>query len=548
MEIEVSIADKHKITVSTPNPDTIPFRVTNRKINLRDDSLFTHPFEPQHSTSADAVGADVTFTELKRSSIAIFRMLGFADERNPLVQSLTAYYEQTLDNSLHEIYRSPERCASEITSQISSLAESPAALQKYYGRIFDRISEEMPFFFHQEHQLGTIGFLKTHANSALPFAVAERPQLGTYKNSGRILKGTGFIYNIDFNTAFIEETHRSSVVRVLESLALSGTTGESTALLNKIAALSKIYSRVPQSIENIEGTMRQKRMSSIRCFASSLCNGVFAFAALPSFQYAHQLISDQHFFSGVTIGSFGGMLALAGVASQFCTFDRWKQAAGQYERDTRLDEFFLSKTTDVSPSLTSLVLLHALECRGSSRKETPLNPQQTKRWETLLGQVKEPQPPYTESDLNQREVTLWCDDIPFESSALDSHCEKNLVRTILSELQRISEIEVLDKNWQMIQALETAAAFTSRNQSYYCPDEFSSLMQLLPQGQFSISHQNQAGNPALINAFKQMLSFHQLDPETWAFVAKPLMAADIIEQSRASRVAARIACEELFAA
>jgi hypothetical protein len=100
----------------------------------------------------------------------------------------------------------------------------------------------------------------------------------------------------------------------------------------------------------------------------------------------------------------------------------------------------------------------------------------------------------------------------------------------------------------MIQALETAAAFTSRNQSYYCPDEFSSLMQLLPQGQFSISHQNQAGNPALINAFKQMLSFHQLDPETWAFVAKPLMAADIIEQSRASRVAARIACEELFAA
>ena len=547
MEIEVSIGGKHTLKVSTPQPGTVPFRVTKRYIDLREQSLFIHPFEPRKDTKDPTDRTVSQFIALEAKATELFRSLSFADQTNPLVQSLVTYFEKDFSHSLRELYRTPEKTSTEIAERLRVLAQDPVKLRRAYETTIERICNELPHFFLKEQQLGTACFVRNQESTTLPFNLLHGIAQDTVQDTKRRLHADGFIYNIDSNSAFIQPDKLPSLTSVLESLALSGTTGPSMGLINKLAALSLIYQRIPHSISEVAKTSQHKRTSALIFGGMTLVNGTIAVASVAAFQEALALFSNGQYLPSLLFGGLGCLGAFGSAASQVICFCEWNSTNAHYTRQSRCEQSFLDLTGDVSPSLVSVVLLHMLDCRGSSRNETPVGVGQSTRWHELL---ENSFPPVYEADgstLEQYGVTLSCDTVPFSHSDLNTPCEKHLVSTILTELHRIAEIETAEKNWQMLQAIEAAASFTLREHSCHAPEEFSAFLQILPKIQFSIAHQNPAGSPDLVRAFNEMLAFYKLDQETWSFVAQPLMAADIIEQNSTSRKAARITIEELFA-
>ena len=551
MEIEVSLQGKHKITVSSSTPGSEPFVTTDRFLNLAEESICTHPFESRNNPEPGPL-----FCSLQEKVPELFRCLSFVESSSPLVAQLIHYYECELESALQYITKPQSHSYEDVQQKAHSLALNQTNEADCYKRIIQRIIQEVPDFFAVEQKLGILPFIKSLDPKDLPFRLSKDapPHHLAPLTPHNTPHEEGVLFYRKTNRVYSQGVQLPTTEELIVSLATCGMTSKSVNVLNRIAALIRIYQAPPRGM----ACRTHEEKSPLKDYIqASLLNAALGTISLPLLYTAGTFITEGQMLAASASAWIGLTAGLLGGVFQIIAHDTW-----QREKISNLPIWLSQQTEElilhpdnVSRSLLTTVLFHTLSYRSSSREMTPIDKQQTKMWYEAIEKIRNKNP----LNLNPEEHDLMvaclvmqdamfsCDRVPFQISDLESKCADNLFSKLVQELLHIEPVKTAETSWEMIQAIESVVSFTNRGiRSNYAESDFFSSLDLLPRLRASRTSQNDDIHADLQRIFDEMLAFHALDRETWAFIAQPLLAVDIIERNKNSWVAADIATEELF--
>lgn len=550
MEIEVSLKGKHKITVSSPTPGCEPFVTTDRFLNLAEESICTHPFESRNNPERGPL-----FCTLQEKVPELFRCLSFVESSSPLVAQLVHYYEHELERVLQYITKPRAHSYEDIQQKVQSFALDHTRMAQCYERIIQRIIQEVPEFFAIEHKLGILPFITSLDPKDLPFRILEDalPHQQEPLTSHNNLREGGVLFHRTTSAVYNQGAQLPTTEELLVSLATCGMTSEGVSLLNKIAALKKVH-QISRHVMDGEPPKEQSPRGDY--IKATLLNAGLGSISLPLLYTAGALLTEGHMLAGSVSAWIGLTAGLLGGFFQTVAYDAWQKAK---IRDapiwvSRQTEGFMAHPDNVSLSLLSTVLFHTLSCRCSSREMTPIDKQQTNIWYETVEKIRNENPLNLDPEeqnlmvacLILQDTVFSCDQVSFKISDLESKCADDLFSKLVQELLHLEHVKSAETTWEIIQAIESVVSFTTRGTTTCGESDFFSFVDLLPRLHPSQSSQNHDVRADLRRIFDEMLDFHALDRETWAFIAQPLLAVDIIERNRTSWLVADIATEELF--
>lgn len=550
MEIEVSLRGKHRITLSTPTPGCEPFITTDRCLNLAEESICTHPFESRNNTERGPL-----FSSLQEKTTELFRCLSFVESSSPLVAQLVHYYEHELESALHYITRPRAYSYDDVQQKVHSLACNKTKVADCYERIIQRITQEVPDFFSIEQKLGILPFIKSLDPKDLPFKISKdvpscQLEALTPHNTP---EDAGVLFYRKTNTVYSRGAQIPTAEELIESLATCGMTGERVNLLNKTAAITRIHQASTQA--KSFGLSEEK--SPLRNYIKgSLLNAALGSISLPLLYTAGAFLTEGQVLAASASAWVGLTAGFLGVFFQMAAHDTWQKEKignGPIWLSQQTEECILH-SGNVSLSLLSTVLFHTLSYRSSSREMTPIDKHQTRMWYNAIEKIRDKNPLNLDPEehnlmvacLVMQDTVFSCDQVPFHISALESKCANDLFSKLVQELLHIQHVKDAETTWELIQAIESVVSFTNRGNTNSAKSDFFSFIDLLPRLRARQTSQNTEIRADLQRVFEEMLVFYALDRETWAFIAQPLLAVDIIERNKKSYVVANIATEELL--
>lgn len=560
-EVTVRVNNRHTLTINFTHGGEPT--VVDRHLDLSQNNLFRHPFDTKQQSSHFQAP-----TALQKFATEAFRALdlNFSADSNVLVKALDRYRHERLPKVIEQLMQPLTYDEIALRDRLSELGTNKKSALKVLSSIVTQIDHTHAAFFDTEKMLGTFGWLSSPRWSEFPISfVTEQESAQRPRFCFVTPKADQCLFDIEGQKAFVPRGAIPDPLTIIECLCRSGSTGAGVRYINRAAAMQDMTHRIANDIHHASEFVRdckeqQRDIPSIvsttigRVLVSSsvMLAGLWAIDAAVTTTYAmHQSIFG--IFTMVT-GVVGAAFLLAGRMR--ASLSASNTSASFVPEVSR----FLRDGWTERQSILSNVLLHFLDRRGSTWQQPLFDTGPVARWDAAFGGIPFHDPRVRPSGARTSQVerrSVEGDGINSEDpqpdisidGSLDGEPLSDWVRAkilggLAEELVSLDHIEIADRHWNLLAALEVVQSF-ARWAGLSQPVDRSLIRRLLFDAQTLTCSESGYFGP-MKEAFEWMQRLYQLSNEDWAFCAQPLYVFDLLERTLAQREAQRIALDILL--